>query len=180
MNTELSFGQKADEENGLIMPWFSWPALDEIKSMDLSDKKILMYGSGRGDEWLSRRCKELHVVERDSNWLNSSGDYFIHFRPCRDSDGQDEFYLQFPEGFEPDIIISDDAYRTEAVRKAIDYFQQKEGGGVLICDNYWQDYVWKSPIAIEWLEPFQKHIHIQADHTDHSGDCWKTAIIFIK
>jgi len=44
---ELSFGQKYDD-NGMIMPWLSHGALDEIKSMDLSDKNVLMYGAGLG------------------------------------------------------------------------------------------------------------------------------------
>lgn len=44
---ELSFGQKYDD-NGLVMPWFTHGALDEIKSMDLSDKNVLMFGAGQG------------------------------------------------------------------------------------------------------------------------------------
>lgn len=193
MNTELSFGQKYDD-NGLIMPWFTHPALDEIKSMDLSDKNILMFGAGRGDLWLAKRCKKLSVVERNNEWIPYTLEQAIdiqvinnvklsyYYRPCNDSSGMDKYYLEIPEGFAPDIIISDDAYRTEAVKMAIDYFKSKEGGGILICDNFWQDYVWKSPIAIEWLEPFEKHIHSQPDHKDfeNEGCEWKTAIIFIK
>ena len=38
---ELSFGQKYDD-NGLVMPWFTHGALDEIKSMDLSDKNLIV------------------------------------------------------------------------------------------------------------------------------------------
>lgn len=185
---ELSFGQRIDPETNLIEPWLTHSALDEIKAMDLSDKNVLMYGAGMGDSWLAKRCKHLCVIERNETWLeiaatscNQNGvanvNYF--FRPCADSDGQAEYYLEFPKWFEPDVIISDDAYRTEAVRKAIDYFEAKEGGGVLICDNFWQDYVWKSPIVNEWIEPYQKHIHVQLDHRDHEGDGWKTILIFI-
>lgn len=178
--TELSFGQRPDPANGLIECWFTHAALDEIKSMDLSGKNILMYGSGMGDEWLAKRCKKLIVIERKPEWIKNTQDYVCLFRPCNDSDGAADYYLQIPDGFEPDVIISDDAYRTEAVEKSIDYFKGKEGGGILVCDNYWQDFVWKSPKAIELLEPFEKHIHPQLDHKDHEGDCWKTAIIFIK
>ena len=66
---ELSFGQKYDEETGLIMPWFTHGALGEIKSMDLSDKNVLMYGAGLGDAWLAKRCKSLIVIERKEDWL---------------------------------------------------------------------------------------------------------------
>lgn len=186
----LSFGQRIDPENGLVECWFTWGALDEIKSMDLTDKNIMMLGAGLGDYWLSRRCKNLLVIERNEEWMNKAlyscrGEAVItnlvySLRPCNDSDGKAECYLFIPDFFQPDIIISDDAYRTEAVRMAIDYFKKREEGGILICDNYWQDFVWKSPIAIEWLEPFEKHIHLCTTHTDHEGDAWKTAIIFIK
>lgn len=185
----LSFGQRIDPENGLVECWFTWGALDEIKGMDLSDKNILAYGSGLGDLWLSKRCKKLIVIERTEEWINkgmlaakneSAYNLEYIFRPCADCTGMDKYYLEIPKEFEPDVIISDDAYRTEACQLAIDYFTQRISGGILICDNYWQDYVWKSPTAIKILEPFNKHIHECATHTDHEGDMWKTAIIFIK
>ena len=180
MNTDnLSFGQRRDPKNGLVECWFTWAALDWIKQQDWSEKNILMYGGGMGNEWLAARCKKLVVIERDGNWIANSGSYSTEYRPCNDSDGMDEYYLKFPDGFEPDIIISDDAYRTEAVFRAIEYFKSK-GGGILICDNYWQDFVWKSPTAIEALAPFEKEVLPCPSHTDHEGDGWKTAIIFIK
>lgn len=182
---ELSFGQRIDPENGLVECWFTHGALDEIKSMDLSDKVVWMFGAGLGDRWLANRCKDLYVVERNADWMNKclmlgEGQDNLHYiyRPCNDSDGQADYYCEITE--EVDVIIDDDAYRTEICKYAINYFQSRGKDGILICDNYWQDFVWKSPIAIEWLEPFEKHIHLQPDHTDHEGDGWKTAIIFIK
>jgi hypothetical protein len=181
---ELSFGQRYDE--GLIQPWFTHGALDEIKGMDLSDKNVIMFGSGMGDKWLSQRCKKLVIVERKEEWYSkgasiASENMTYLFRPCNDSDGKADYYLEIPNDTEFDVIINDDSYRTECCEVAIDYFK-KRNGGILICDNYWQDFVWKSPIAIEWLEPFEKHIHIQENHTDfeNEGCSWKTAIIFIK
>lgn len=187
----LSFGQRIDPENGLVECWFTHGALDWIKQQDWTNKVVLMYGAGLGDVWLSKRCKELHVIERNEEWLDrcatiaANSDVcrlFYHYRPCNDSSGESDFYLKFPKGIMPDIIISDDAYRTEAVFKAIDYFENLKGlGYILICDNYWQDYVWKSPKAIEVLEPFKKLIFSQPDHVDYEeeGCEWKTAIIFI-
>lgn len=186
----LSFGQRIDQENGLCELWLTHGALDAIKGMDLSDKVVWMFGAGKGDLWLSKRCKELHVVERNGDWLNScvsikesnrADNLFYYYRPCNDSSGMDKYYLEIPNDIDSDIIINDDSYRTECCQMAIDYFK-KRGGGILICDNYWQDYVWKSPIAIEWLEPFEKHIYSQPDHRDfeEEGCEWKTAIVFIK
>lgn len=188
---ELSFGQRIDPQNGLVESWLTHGALDEIKSMDLSDKVIWMFGAGMGDIWLAKRCKHLHIVETVDEWIykeqilisaNKIDNITHHYRPCADSSGEQEMYCHIPNDIQVDIIINDANYRTEVVEMAIKYFKQKKGGGILICDNYWQDYVWKSPIAIEWLEPFEKHIHSQSDHThfEEEGCEWKTAIIFIK
>jgi len=66
----LSFGQKVDEETGLVQCWFTHGSLDWIKKQDWSEKIVLMFGAGLGDVWLAKRCKELHVVERDWAWIN--------------------------------------------------------------------------------------------------------------
>jgi len=181
---ELSFGQRIDDTSGLIECWFTHKSLDWIKQQDWSDKNIIMYGGGLGNEWLAARCKNLVVIERDSAWLTNSGSYSTKYRPCNDSSGMDKYYLEFPDGLEPDIIISDDSYRTEAVFKAIEYFKGK-GDGILICDNYNQSYVWRSPSALEALEPFEKLIFEQPNHEDYNKEeepdgKWKTAVIFIK
>lgn len=181
--TELSFGQRYDPENGLCELWLTHGALDEIKSMDLTGKNILMFGSGMGNKWLANRCKNLVVIERKPEWLTNDGGYSCIYRPCNDSDGKADYYLEIPSGMYFDVIISDDAYRTEAVEDAIHYFKEvRKKEGILICDNFWQDYIWKSPKAMELLESFEKHIHSQPDHTDfeEEGCEWKTAIIFIK
>lgn len=182
---ELSFGQRIDKTNGLVECWFTHGCLDWIKQQDWSDKNAIMYGGGMGNEWLASRCKNLVVIERDGAWLTNSGNYSTKHRPCNDSSGMEEMYCEIPDGFEPDIIVNDDAYRTQVVFKAIEYFTKKEGGGILICDNYNQSYVWRSPSALEALEPFKKLIFEQPDHEDYNKELepdgkWKTAVIFIK
>ena len=46
----LSFGQRRDRDNNLIQCWFTHGALDEIMDMDLSEKNILMFGAGLGEQ----------------------------------------------------------------------------------------------------------------------------------
>ena len=182
----LSFGQRIDPENGLVECWFTHGALDWIKKQDWSNKNIIMYGGGMGNDWLAARCKSLVVIERDERWVKNSGNYTCIHRPCNDSSGMDEYYLEFPKNFIPDIIISDDAYRSEAVFMAIKHFQSLKGlGYILICDNYNQSYIWRSPSALEALETFEKLIFEQPEHEDYNKEeepdgKWKTAIIFIK
>jgi predicted O-methyltransferase YrrM len=183
---ELSFGQRLDD-SGLVQSWFTHGALDAIIKMDLSGKNILQFGSGMGDVWLAKRCKTLLCVERKEEWLIASQqsalmngiDNIQYFhRPCNDSSGMADFYTEIPYD-DIDVIINDDAYRYEVCVLAIDYFK-KRGGGILIVDNWMQDYVFLSPKSEEILMPFRHEIYPQLDHRDHEGNCWKTAIFYIK
>lgn len=184
MSAELSFGQKIDD-NGLIMPWLTHLALDEISSIDLSDKIVLMFGAGLGDAWLAKRCKKLYVVERNGEWLMKAAEIcqmnvvdnieYLH-RPCNDCSGMDEYYCQIPEGVRVDVLINDDAYRFEVIVKALTLPRPL----VLITDNWMQDYVFLCPKGEELLKDFEHTIYPCTTHTNHEGNCWKTAIHYLK
>lgn len=185
MNTgQLSFGQRVDEINGLVESWFTHGALDWIKQQDWSDKIVWMFGAGQGDIWLSKRCKELHVVERNEEWFakcyarkayNKADNLFYYHRPCNDCSGADEYYLG--EITQCDVLINDDAYRYEVIESALTLKRPL----ILITDNWQQSYVFMCPAAEELLKDYESLIFEQADHTDNDGvNKWKTAIHFIK
>jgi hypothetical protein len=186
MNTDiLSFGQRLDPENGLVECWFTHGALDAIKEMDLSHKVVLMFGAGKGDVWLSKRCKFLHVVERSKEWLdvcvgwrenNKVENIMYHYVPVDDCSGKDSEYLKVTDIITPDVIINDDAYRFEVIEKALTLPRPL----ILITDNWMQDYVFYCPKGEELLKEFKHDIYPCTTHTDHSGNCWKTAIHFIQ
>lgn len=184
---ELVEWQIVDLENGLVMPWFTHPSLDWIKQQDWSDKNVLMFGAGLGDAWLAKRCKNLYVIERNEDWWHKAHQYSVangaqtwyEHRPCNDGSGAQDFYTAIPDRFDFDVIINDDAYRTEVCQVAVDYFK-KRGGGTLVCDNWDQDFVWLSPKALEIMAPFESKVFPQPGHINHEGKCWKTAVFFIK
>lgn len=186
MNEQLSFGQRIDPKNGLVECWFTHGALDEIKSMDLSDKLVVMFGAGLGDRWLSGKCKHLHVVERNNEWLglciarkefNNIENITYHFVPVNDCSGMDNEYLKILDTIVPDVLINDDAYRFEVIEKALTLKRPL----ILITDNWMQSYVFICPAGVELLKGFEAHIHEQADHVDNDRvNKWKTAIHFIK
>lgn len=181
----LSFGQRIDKGNNLCELWLTHGALDWIKKQDWSEKTVLMFGAGLGDAWLAKRCKMLYVVERNEEWLNTARNNCLQngvhnhvycYRPCNDSSGMDETYCAIPEGCEPDIVINDDAYRYEVIVKALTLKRPL----ILITDNWFQDYVFLSPAAVELLKDFKSEIFPQLNHTHHEGNCWKTAIHFLE
>lgn len=173
----LSFGQRIDPENYLVECWFSHGALDEIKKRDWSDKVVWMWGSGMGDEWLSQRCKELHIVERDAKWIKSNfGNVQYYFRPCNEGSGAQEMYCEIPQGIFPDVFIVDDAYRYECILKALEFRRC-----TLVVDNFMQAFVFICPSAVEVLKEYKGVLYEQEDHLDHDGvNKWKTGIWEIK
>lgn len=187
--TDLVEWQIRSPKNGMVMCWFTHPCLEWMEQQDWSNKTIIMFGAGLGDAWLANRCKRLVVVERNPEWLmkaadmcamNSIANIEYRLRECNDADGKAEYYLN-TEGIEPDIIINDDAYRTECCQMAVDYFTKKEGGGILISDNWVQSFVWMSPKAEEIMQPYEALVFEQENHTNNDGvNKWKTAVHFIK
>lgn len=180
----LSEWNRIDAETGLVQCWFSHGALDKIMEMDLSDKIVWMWGSGRGDTWLAKRCKKLYVVERRHEWVYASEElqkangvtnveYVI--RSCNEGSGAQDFYCEIPEGVRPDVFIVDDVYRYECILKALEFKPC-----TLIVDNWMQDYVFICPSAEEILKKYNGEIFPQLDHNNHEGNCWKTAIWYIK
>jgi len=181
----LSFGQRIDPANWLIQPWLTHGALDEIASWDMSDKNILMFGSGLGNRWLAARCKHLTVIERNEEWYNKAAEENrIHntqnitmlLRPCNEGSGQAEYYTEIPNGMEYDIVIVDDAYRYECILKALTMKRPL----TLIVDNWQQDYVFICPAAVDALKEFEGKYFIQQDHKDHEGNPWQSAIWQLK
>lgn len=185
MSNELCFGQRIDPESGLVECWFTHGALDWIKQQDWKDKVVLMFGAGLGDAWLAKRCKLLYVVERNGEWLNKARhnceingvhNHIYCYRPCDDCSGQQDYYCSIPDGCKPDVVINDDAYRYEVIEKALTL----ERPLTLINDNWMQDYVFLCPKGEELLKDFEQIIFPQANHTNHEGNCWKTAVHFLK
>jgi len=187
----LCFGQRYDSELGILEPWYTNPAMDRIKQMDLSGKVVLEYGGGSSSLWWERKAKEVWTIETKEEWVkhidnelmgcqSSFGNLKIFYRPINEGDQEKVMeYISIPEGCDPDIIIADGIFRTEVCELAVEYFKKK-GGGILIADNFDQDYIWISPRAVAAVEPFKKELYPQPNHTDHSGKCWKTLIVYIK
>lgn len=182
-NSELSFGQRKDSQ-GWVQPWFTHDCLDEIEKWDLSNKIIWMWGAGKGDAWLAKKCKELYVVERDQEWLIKAAEVcqvhgvnnvkYFH-RPCEEGSGFQDMYCGVLDGVKPDIFIADDVYRYECILKAIEMKPC-----VLIVDNWMQDFVFICPDAEIALDQYRSQVFPQKNHTNFEKRRWKTAIFYIE
>lgn len=186
MQEELVQWQRIDPSNGLIEPWLTHPAIDEIKSWELADKQVLEYGAGMSTLWWAHKCKHVISIEANEGWFDKLQNHpvrqtyhnlEIFLRVCNEGDqSKIDFYTAIPDTYRPDIVIVDGILRYECILKAMTLPRPL----TLIVDNWQQDFIFMCPAADELMKDYKAKIFPQPGHTDHEGHPWQTAIWELK
>lgn len=185
MNTsQLVEWQRIDPDNGLVEPWLTHPFMDYIKDVwNLSEVTILETGGGRSTAWWRHKALWVDTIEANKEWgkqieadcaernLNN-GRLFCADVADGTADGVIEYFKLFPNDKTYDIIVVDGIYRYEVLVWALEHFKGR--GGVIVADNWNQDYVWISPPAEELMKKYQINRFAQPNHTNHQGRPWNT------
>lgn len=182
MNIELVEWQRYSPK-GLVQCWWTHPFLDVMEEWDLSDKTMLETGSGLGTAWLRSKCKWVDSIEADERWADIArqvcdetryynGQVISKQLPDGVQERKQEYFDLFPKDKQYDIISVDGIWRYECLQWALEHFKGR--GGIIIADNFGQDFVWISPAAEELMNPYEAHIYIQPNHTNHEGRPWNT------
>lgn len=192
MNTsELVEWQRIDPENGLVEPWLTWPFMDWVKTIDLSDKTILEFGAGRSTAWWRKKAKWVDSIEANTEWaMQAKRDCVdaglingaIYYKDLCDGMATTEYskYMELVPSKQPyNVIVVDGIYRTEVLEWAIAHLKAN-GGGYLFIDNLNQDFVWISPKAMELVDGLEGEVFIQPGHTNHEGKPWNTRYYVVK
>lgn len=162
-------GQRRDD-SGMVMPWYTHPALDEILTWDLSRKRVFEYGVGQSTLWWADNCIWVYGVDTNKDWVNAIHDAVISNSHVA-CIGMEDIYVTSIHAFKPvDIAIVDGDYRDQCIRQAIAALKP---GGKLIIDNWLQPSVdWMpSEETIRIVTQMQHTIYPQEGHPD-----WKTLI----
>jgi hypothetical protein len=61
------------DARGEPIPWFTYPAVDFIKQLDLKDLTVFEYGSGFSTLFWAKRAKRVVSVETEKEWLEEIG-----------------------------------------------------------------------------------------------------------
>lgn len=126
---------------GCPIPWYTYPAIEYLKQLDLLEKSVFEYGSGNSTIFWASICKNVVAIENDKNWYNKINSklpnnvqyYFL-------DDKQDYINSITNHSKKFDIIIIDGSYRAECALEAISHL---ESTGFFILDN--SD--WNKPAA---------------------------------
>jgi len=156
-----------DTETGLILPWYTLPALHWLKQQDVSKWEVFEYGAGYSTIWWRLNCRNVDSIDHNINWSNAMSaicektkdDYIEFIRFCIESTTNEM-------GF--DCVVIDGEHRKECLEYSIDYVAN---GGYVIIDNWGQEDFPDTEFADKLLEGWEKQIFKQPNHTD-----WCTAV----
>ncbi len=114
------------------IPWFTYPSIEYLNAMDLSQKSVFEYGSGNSTIYWTKRAKYVTSVESNKNWYDYIKGLLKRTRYILETNKQNYINSIKKTGKKFDLIIVDGDYRDECVKVAINYLKN---GGFIILDN---------------------------------------------
>lgn len=131
---KLSFDErKPIDANGSPLPWFTYPAIEYLRQLDLSKFKILEWGIGNSTLFFAPRCSEIYSIEHNDDWYNaisnsmpSNAKAFLTSTDSNYSNKPLSFQVKF------DLIIVDGINRKECLEVAVNILKNS---GFIIFDN---------------------------------------------
>ena len=122
------------DKNNEPLPWFTYPCIEFLKTINLKDKKILEFGSGSSTLFWENKAKSVISVEKDLEWyvnlkkkINNNSTKIYHFDSDKD-------YSNYPKNLTSkfDIIVIDGADRKNCLKNSINLLSNN---GFIIFDN---------------------------------------------
>ena len=121
------------DAEGNYLPWFTYPAIEYLNQLDLSDFRVLEFGSGCSTLYWARRTKEVVSIEDSKSWYERMAPRlpdnvrYIH-APTHDDIVRAASEVEGPF----DIIVNDGIYRYDV---AVASRAKLAEGGLVILDN---------------------------------------------
>ncbi|MEO5911171.1 MAG: hypothetical protein ABIP95_09810 [Pelobium sp.] len=114
------------------IPWFTYPAIEYISQLNLTEKNILEWGSGNSSLFFSKISKTITSIEDNEDWYNKVSH---NKRPNHEiilSNADNYASIPLTLGKKFDIIIIDGIRRDECAKVALEVLEE---GGLIIYDN---------------------------------------------
>lgn len=165
----LQSGKPVDVD-GNCLPWFTYPAIEYLKQLDLSKKTVLEWGCGYSSLFFAQRVSFIDSIEDDSNWYNEiKGKLPVNAALHLVTEAN---YVSIAEslGKKYDIIIIDAKHRDECAKIACNYLNE---GGIIIIDN--SDWFKVSSKIIRDNDLIEVDFHGFGPINDYT---WTTSIFF--
>jgi hypothetical protein len=63
-----SLASKAVDRHGNPLPWYTYPAIDLVRTKDFTGKRVLEFGAGQSTIWWADKAAEVVSLEADEEW----------------------------------------------------------------------------------------------------------------
>jgi hypothetical protein len=114
------------------IPWFTYPAIEYISQLNLTDKNVLEWGAGNSSLFFSKISKNVFSIEHNKNWhdeilaLQIPNQKLLYREEKLYVEAIKDFNVKF------DIIVIDGILREECSKIAMQYLKND---GLIILDN---------------------------------------------
>ncbi len=124
--------QQCENENGRGIPWYVYPAIEYLDSLDFSGLTVLEFGSGTGSYWWAERAKHVLSVEHNEDWFKKAAKEKLLNNQSIVLAMEAEQYAQAGSGKKFDIVIIDGEYRHRCATVVKSILNEK---GIVLLDN---------------------------------------------
>ncbi len=125
--------EKCIDRAGKVIPWYTYPTIEYLKSFNFSQKSIFEYGAGYSSMFWAERAKDVVSVENDAKWFQHIDAIKKVNQKIILSQTADEYVQTLSkEGKEFDVIVIDGRWRNLCAREAMKYLKEN---GMIIFDN---------------------------------------------
>lgn len=151
--------QYTDTESNLVMPWYTLPTLQWLKSINTSEWSVFEYGAGYSTLWWRINSAYVSGIESNEKWASAM--------KVEHSWDEESYVESILSEVDLDCIIVDGIYREKCVAFCLPFIKP---GGYLIIDNY-GDEDYNPAETAHLLENWECTIYPQPNHST-----WKTAV----
>jgi precorrin-6B methylase 2 len=159
--------------NGRPLPWYTYPAIEFLESLDFSRCDVFEFGAGNSSLYWAARARTVTSVEDDPRWhgrvvARAARNQTTWLRP--DEAAYVAAVAQSESGY--DVIVIDGNHRIGCTRAAIDCLRP---GGMIVLDNSDREIERSCSLILRDAQ------FIQIDFSGFgpmNGYCWSTSIFF--
>jgi len=159
------------DKNGNTIPWYTYPAIEFLNSIDMTGYNVFEYGSGFSSLYYACKAKHIISIEDNEEWydkLNMKNRNSISVHLMKDDDYVSSIN-KFKEKF--DLIAIDGLFRPDCVEQVLTYVK-KNSCSIIIFDNsdWYPSSIRRINSNLNWVRvPFRGFGPL-------SSHCWETTV----
>lgn len=121
------------DRHGNPIPWYTYPAIEYLQSLDLRSARVLEYGSGASSLWWAGLTDSVLAVEHDVAWFNEVQKNQLPNLTLTLAETEDSYVTAGTDSGEPfQVVIIDGVYRHRCAQQLKDVISSEY---LVVLDN---------------------------------------------